>query len=120
MAAPADAHSLVTAIGSTLGPAGVDLFFVISGFVVYLAADRIGKKAATVGRWRAFREFAVKRVFRIYPIYWVVFAVASVVLLTTNVDLGSPGMAERPGGGWLCSSTGRTIAFWRRGHCTMR
>ncbi|MFD2056547.1 acyltransferase family protein [Mesorhizobium calcicola] len=81
---------------SAVGPGGVDLFFVISGFVVFLSADRLGRKAVIVGRWRAFREFAVKRVFRIYPAYWVAFAVASLLLLTTTAEIAPPGIPEKP------------------------
>ncbi|MEI9407924.1 acyltransferase [Mesorhizobium salmacidum] len=65
---------------TAVGPGGVDLFFVISGFVVFLAAQRLGDKAEVVGRVSAFREFAIKRVFRIYPIYWVVFAIATLLM----------------------------------------
>ncbi|QHM96199.1 acyltransferase family protein [Kosakonia sacchari] len=59
------------------GPAGVDIFFVISGFVVTLAAA----KAAGAGNTKhSAINFMAKRIFRIYPAYWAVFAVASVFL----------------------------------------
>ncbi|MFD1986517.1 acyltransferase family protein [Mesorhizobium newzealandense] len=100
---------------NAVGPGGVDLFFVISGFVVFLSADRIGKKAKVIGRWRAFREFAVKRVFRIYPVYWVAFAVASIVLLTTTVSLAPADLAQRPA--WklfllIAQPNNRILAAW--------
>ncbi|PBB23920.1 MULTISPECIES: acyltransferase [unclassified Mesorhizobium] len=100
---------------NAVGPGGVDVFFVISGFVVFLSAARIGKKAAVVGRWRAFREFAVKRVFRIYPVYWVAFAVASIVLLTTTVSLAPADLAQKP---WwklfllIAQPNNRILAAW--------
>lgn len=100
-------------IPGAVGPGGVDLFFVISGFVVFLAADRLGKKAEIAGRWRSFREFAVKRVFRIYPVYWVAFGVAS--LLMTTVDLGSRALPQKP---WwelallINSPNNRILAAW--------
>lgn len=94
-ALPMHAHWTLPYVG-TMGPSGVDLFFVISGFVVYLSADRLGKKAEIVGRWRSFREFAVKRVLRIYPGYWVAFFVASVLLLTTTLVVAPPQISERP------------------------
>jgi exopolysaccharide production protein ExoZ len=51
---------------------GVDLFFVISGFVISLAAAEIGKAEGRYGTLNfAFRRFA-----RIYPLYWVVLATA--------------------------------------------
>ncbi|BAB53679.1 acyltransferase family protein [Mesorhizobium japonicum] len=94
-ALPMQAHWTLPYV-STMGPGGVDLFFVISGFVVYLSADRLGKKAEIVGRWLSFREFTVKRVFRIYPVYWVAFFVASVLLLTTTLVVAPPEISERP------------------------
>jgi exopolysaccharide production protein ExoZ len=57
-----------------LGFAGVDLFFVISGFVISIVAHRAssgesGAKAASM--------FALDRIFRIYPLYWMVAATAA-------------------------------------------
>lgn len=80
-----------------IGPTGVDLFFVISGFVVFLSADRLGKKAETTGMWRSLREYVVRRVFRIYPVYWLAFALASLVLvMVPSAELFPPGMAQQP------------------------
>ncbi|MFE4110821.1 acyltransferase family protein [Kosakonia sp. YIM B13611] len=59
------------------GPAGVDIFFVISGFVVTLAAA----KAACAGNAKLSAvNFMAKRIFRIYPAYWAVFIFASLLL----------------------------------------
>ncbi|MET0224900.1 MAG: acyltransferase [Dokdonella sp.] len=60
-----------------IGPAGVDIFFVISGFIVSTTAARAGAHAST-GREAAF-PFALKRAFRVYPVYWVVLALAFLV-----------------------------------------
>lgn len=50
--------------GFLLGHAGVDIFFVISGFVMVLTAShRSG--SSVEARW-----FLIKRVVRIYPVYW--------------------------------------------------
>jgi exopolysaccharide production protein ExoZ len=47
---------------------GVDIFFVLSGFVMYWAhADDLGKPGAA-------SVFIKKRLFRILPVYWVVVA----------------------------------------------
>jgi len=48
------------------GNAGVDLFFVISGFImVFIAWDRFGSRGAPV-------DFFVRRLIRIVPLYWLV------------------------------------------------
>ena len=51
------------------GQYGVHLFFVISGFVIFMTLQR-----ATV------RSFAVSRFIRLYPIYWVCIALTSTVV----------------------------------------
>ncbi|MBS0193641.1 MAG: acyltransferase [Proteobacteria bacterium] len=52
-----------------VGPAGVDIFFVISGFIVTIAALRAAASSGAVA-------FGVRRILRIYPLYWCVLAVA--------------------------------------------
>ena len=66
---------------TAVGPSGVDIFFVISGFIIYHVTRRSAAQAAVMGRGRAFLEFAMKRVIRIYPLYWIVFAAACVIML---------------------------------------
>lgn len=46
------------------GEAGVDLFFVISGFIIVFSSKSREKNT--------FSEFAIKRFFRLYPIYFLV------------------------------------------------
>ena len=54
----------------TLGFAGVDFFFVLSGFIIaYTAYSYIGKKTETAG-------FLRKRFIRIYPVYWIYLLVS--------------------------------------------
>lgn len=67
---------------------GVDIFFVISGFIIALTASEIG---AQYGRLGAIR-FAFKRAARIYPVYWVVLAIAIVASqwVATGPDHLSP------------------------------
>jgi exopolysaccharide production protein ExoZ len=50
-----------------LGRAGVDLFFVLSGFVIYYVHHR------DIGRAQSFRRYMLRRLSRIYPTYWGVF-----------------------------------------------
>lgn len=51
------------------GAAGVDFFFVLSGFIIFFVHHRDLNQPARL------RPFAVKRLVRIYPIYWVACAV---------------------------------------------
>jgi exopolysaccharide production protein ExoZ len=49
-----------------VGSAGVDLFFVISGFImIYIAWDRFGTRGAPL-------DFFTRRLIRIVPLYWLV------------------------------------------------
>jgi len=57
------------------GSAGVDLFFVISGFVMVLTTGRLH------GRPRNSGKFLWNRFFRIYPTYWVYCIVLLPVLI---------------------------------------
>ncbi len=59
--------------------AGVDIFFVISGFIVSQAAFRAGSNVPREGRLAPAFEFACRRFFRIFPLYWAALAVAIVL-----------------------------------------
>jgi len=64
--------SLVTRYGYL----GVDLFFLISGFVVLLSA------------WnRRPREFVVSRMVRLYPAFWVAVTITAIIEATLSRDL---------------------------------
>lgn len=55
---------------------GVNMFFVLSGFVIYSAHQH------DFGRPEKFLAFLKKRIIRIYPIYWIIFfSVASIALI---------------------------------------
>jgi len=71
-----------------VGPAGVDLFFVISGFIVGLTASKAAIRGEASGT--AAFKFAAKRFFRIFPVYWIVLATAFVV--SGHVELTPPDM----------------------------
>lgn len=60
-----------------IGGYGVDLFFVISGFVIYYTAGTL-----TPG------TFLVKRLERVIPIYWVITVLVSVMMIFTMRDRG--------------------------------
>jgi exopolysaccharide production protein ExoZ len=53
---------------------GVDVFFVISGFIIALTADQTGQAEGRGG----VLGFAVKRAIRIFPLYWIVLFAAVV------------------------------------------
>lgn len=57
------------------GLAGVAVFFVISGFVMVVSTQRLQFKQ------NAWRDFALKRVIRIVPIYWLATTMKLAVVL---------------------------------------
>ncbi|GAB3312282.1 acyltransferase family protein [Epidermidibacterium keratini] len=57
------------------GRFGVELFFLISGFVILATAER-----------RSAREFAIARFARIYPVYWLCILITTAVVLTSHLD----------------------------------
>lgn len=58
----------------SFGNSGVQFFFVLSGFIIYLVhADDTGVPGQ-------FRRFAFKRFVRVYPTYWVVLLAVSAAL----------------------------------------
>ena len=76
------------AIGAALqqlGHAGVDLFFVLSGFLIY---------RMLLGRPRPFGGFLARRVQRLYPAFLVVLA------LQLGIALASASGGGLPAGGW--------------------
>jgi exopolysaccharide production protein ExoZ len=63
------------AVGTTVGNTGVDIFFVISGFVMAVTAGRVNYPAL---------RFLERRILRIVPLYW------SLTLLTAFLLLVAP------------------------------
>lgn len=68
-----------------LGPAGVDIFFVISGFIITILVT---------GRTTNPAEFLVKRAVRIYPVYWLALAFA--LIMVTRAPVSSPFYVQKP------------------------
>lgn len=61
------------------GRLGVELFFLISGFVICMSA------------WgRTPRHFFISRVTRLYPMYWIAIVVAVCVIYTFDTPFGHP------------------------------
>ena len=80
------------------GDFGVDLFFVISGFImVHVSWEAFGRKGATL-------DFLRRRVIRIVPLYWLATtAMIGVILLLP----GAVDTATRDPGQWL-----QSYLFW--------
>ena len=53
---------------ANLGTRGVDIFFVLSGFIIFRA------HRADLGRPERLKVYGLRRVLRIYPVYWAVLA----------------------------------------------
>jgi peptidoglycan/LPS O-acetylase OafA/YrhL len=56
------------------GPLGVQIFFVISGFVISMS-----------GWGRSLKDFAVSRITRLYPAYWVALIIITVAFAATGL-----------------------------------
>ncbi len=69
----------------TLGNAGVDLFFVLSGYLIY---------GSIIARAQAFLPFMRRRIVRIYPAFCVVFA------LYLALSLAVPDQSKIPASGF--------------------
>ena len=70
-------------IFKSLGSIGVDLFFVISGFImVYVSASQFGRTGAT-------RHFFLRRCIRIVPLYWAVTSILLVYIVLRYPSLAS-------------------------------
>lgn len=82
---PSDVFPTLSTMTS-LGAFGVDLFFVISGFVILLTA------------WgRDVRSYAISRITRLYPAYWAAVLLTAFLLLVLwpdrrELELSSVGM----------------------------
>ncbi len=58
-----------------IGAAGVDIFFVISGFIMVHVTRELGNS------WKNALRFLLERMGRIYPMYWIWLGIAVIVYL---------------------------------------
>lgn len=77
------------------GYAGVDLFFVISGFVIAYSSQSL------IGKPTLFWRYWLKRLVRIYPLYWLVLILSIVGLVLTAPEKVPTGTAPAVIGHWL-------------------
>lgn len=82
---------LIQTGSNVIGPAGVDIFFVISGFVVTISAM---KSADERNQKKSAIEFALRRAARIYPLYWIALTAAYIASL--YVKLSPEWMPQAP------------------------
>lgn len=73
------------------GWAGVDLFFVISGFIMVYVTRQTGRSFADI------RSFIVSRVTRIYPLWWVCAGIMAMYFWITYGMLAAPDRVEGAG-----------------------
>jgi peptidoglycan/LPS O-acetylase OafA/YrhL len=59
-----------------LGVTGVDLFFIISGFVIYMSLTKINHGL----------DFAINRISRLYPTYWICVTITFLFFCYYNFD----------------------------------
>ncbi len=83
---------------AAVGDAGVDLFFILSGFIIsYTYADRFRVWSA-----REYREFLVLRLARMYPLHLVMLLALGVAVFAARTMLGAEDvLSESDGGNFL-------------------
>ncbi len=69
-------HREEAELGFKLGTTGVDLFFIISGFVILMSLSKI----------KSAKHFIFNRLVRLYPAYWA--AVTITFLVSNYIDFG--------------------------------
>ncbi len=72
------------AIPFLFGNAGVEFFFVLSGFIIYYAHQQ------DISNPSRLKHFAFKRLARIYPSYWIIFFCVYFVAIRATYDQAVP------------------------------
>ncbi len=95
----------VRPVAAALSHFGVDLFFVISGAIMFLLYGRRGTETGIA----ACGVFFVKRVLRIYPLFWVTSVVGALVLSAPTVEMPDISFAKQI---LLIRSPGFNLVAW--------
>ncbi len=86
---PTDAtFFFVTRLLCAVGGAGVDIFFVVSGFIIMTIADR----PVDGRRLDVAMKFLTRRFLRIYPLYWITLVLMLAML--GSAGLGGPALHQ--------------------------
>lgn len=96
--------SLFFRIASMSGVAAVDLFFVLSGFVLTL--PYVGNRAKPMD----YADFTVRRLTRLYPAYWLSVVVALLARLTLSDQVHQSGLSTWATAYWTTPLTGTEVA----------
>lgn len=67
------------------GECGVDMFFVLSGFIIYYST-------VTASRTITIKQFLLRRFIKIFPIYWIVLTLSLALLLGWKYGFHSNGV----------------------------
>jgi peptidoglycan/LPS O-acetylase OafA/YrhL len=75
------AFSAIHSLNVFLGSAGVNLFFVLSGFLItsILISNKESQKTEGYSNWFAVKQFYVRRFLRIFPLYYLVIIVGFLI-----------------------------------------
>lgn len=67
----------------------IDVLFIVSGFVVFLPT------VARAGRMGSVKAYAIRRISRLYPAYWLILTIILILIATTTVtDLAMPSFRD--------------------------
>jgi peptidoglycan/LPS O-acetylase OafA/YrhL len=106
-AASAIDHSWIVELGSR----GVDLFFVLSGFLITgILFDSKGKR-------HFFRDFYGRRALRIFPLYYAMLFVTLVLLPAVGGSMAAEFRIAADAQGWLWLYAANLLQGWRGEWC---
>lgn len=70
------------------GYLGVDVFFVVSGYVITLSV--LGENSVPQSRFDFLTEFWIRRIFRLWPMLFVTVSLTCIALVVTGLGLPGP------------------------------